>query len=487
MTFDEGSPAIRADGRGGLKKNTLGTLDIAFFIIAAASPLTGVIAIVPIMLGMGVGIGSPAAFLIVAGILLLFAVGYVAMTRHISNAGALYTYVTVGLGQSAGLGAAALTIFSYSAIQIGLYGGFGYYAAELVAGASGLHVPWWLLAAAAAMACLLLGVRGVHSGAVVLGISLSLECLLLLVLSVGMVRNGPASALHYSLAGFSPASLVHPGLGVGLMFACATFIGFEGSAIYSEEARDPKRTVPNATYFSVIFMAFVYSAVTWLIVNFLGEGQAVAIARADGGNLLFDVSTRALGPGPTQVFNVFIVSAIFAALLTFHNNIARYLYSLGRQGLLWKPLGATLAGAQTPHVACAVQTVTAMLAIAIFAVLGLDPYGVLFASMTGMGSVGIILAQTISAVAIFAFFRKSAVDKRLAQTFIAPLLAVIGLSGFLYYALDSVELLIGMSGAVSRLLAGLVFVIFGGGMGYGWCVKRRDPAKYARLARVLVE
>ncbi|HEU4540278.1 MAG TPA: hypothetical protein VFR23_04050 [Jiangellaceae bacterium] len=50
--------------------------------------------------------GFPIAFIIVALLLALFAVGYVAMSRHVTNAGAFYTYVTHGLSKPAGVAAA---------------------------------------------------------------------------------------------------------------------------------------------------------------------------------------------------------------------------------------------------------------------------------------------------------------------------------------------------------------------------------------------
>ena len=41
------------------------------------------------------------------------------------------------------------------------------------------------------------------------------------------------------------------GLGAGSFFVTfAAFIGFEATTIYSEEAREPQRTVPRATYIS---------------------------------------------------------------------------------------------------------------------------------------------------------------------------------------------------------------------------------------------
>ncbi|MNU07077.1 hypothetical protein D3C72_2525120 [compost metagenome] len=69
----------------------------------------------------------------------------------------------------------------------------------------------------------------------------------------------------------------------------------------------------------------------------------------------------------------------------------------------------------------------------------------------------------------------------------APLAAVIGLATFLYYALDSVELLLGVTGIWATALAGLVFVIFALGMFYGLFVKFTNPNKYARIKKVLME
>ncbi|AOE85903.1 APC family permease [Pseudomonas sp. TCU-HL1] len=469
----------------GLKKDTLGVMDIVFYIIAAASPLTGVIAIAPIMLSMGNGVGSPSAFLVAMAILVLFSVGYLAMSRHVKNAGALYSYVTLGLGRPVGLGAAALTIFAYTAIQVGLYGGFGFYAAELLSSSFGLDVPWWVLASTAAVLCLFLGLHGVHSGAVVLGVLLTLEVILVVVLNGGILLNSPTPASEFSFEPFTPSALFSPGLGIALMFACACFIGFEGSAIYSEEARNPRKTIPRATYISVLFMGALYSLTMWLITNALGVDQAVAISQREGGNLIFWVSNLVLNPWLTNCFNIFIVTAIFAALVTFHNNIARYLYILGRQGLVWSALSYTRSEKQTPYVASLVQTVSVVAIVAPFVVLQLDPYTTLFAWMTGIGSVAIILAQVVAAVAIFVFFRKSNVDKRLWHTLVAPAIATAGLGVFLYYALTSIDVLMGLTGAVANWMVAAIFMIFALGIGYGYYIKMKSPSRYEALTKAL--
>lgn len=478
--------ASQGGANHGLKKDQLGAIAIMFYIIAAASPLTCIIAITPVMFSLGNGIGAPATFLIATAVLLLFAVGYVAMTRHVRNAGALYSYVTLGLGRPIGLGTAAVTIFAYTTIQAGLYGGFGYYAAELINHTFGTAIPWWAFALGSSVLCLWLGLRGVHSGALVLGISLTLEVVLLLVLDSGIVFHGSVGMSHFSLEPFTAKALMSPGLGVGLMFACAAFIGFEGSAIYSEEARTPIKTIPRATYASVIFMGVLYALTMWLIINAIGVDKTVAVSNRENGNLIFWVSNLVLNPWVTNLFNVFIVSAMFAALVTFHNNIARYMYILGRQNLVWSALSYTRRKSQTPYVASIVQTISAVAIILVFVIYKLDPYNTLFAWMTGIGSIAIILAQTIAAIAIFSFFRRSKADRRLWHTVITPIGATIGLGVFLYYSLVSVDVLLGVSGLISQCLVASIFVTFALGVAYAIYIKRRSPARYANLTKALV-
>jgi len=130
------------DGHESLARNQIGVLGIVFFVVAAAAPLTVVVALFPVIIGSGNGIGIAGTFILVAAVLTLFAVGYVAMSRHITNTGAFYAYVTKGLGRPLGLGSASLAIFGYNAIQLGVIGGFGYYAAEFVKSHTDTAIPW---------------------------------------------------------------------------------------------------------------------------------------------------------------------------------------------------------------------------------------------------------------------------------------------------------------------------------------------------------
>ncbi|MDV3127450.1 APC family permease [Mycobacterium sp. 21AC1] len=471
----------------GLKENSLGVPSIFFYIIAAASPLTVVVALFPIIIGSGNGVGMPGAFVIAAVVLMIFAVGYVAMSRHVTNAGAFYAYVTLGLGRITGLGSAFLAMFAYNAIQAGLYGGFGYYAAGLVNPRLGVDIPWWAYAFAALVLCLGLGVQGVHSGAKVLGVFMTLEVTMITILSAFSLFGDAVPVSEFSLAPFAPSAVFGGALGVALMFAHASFIGFEGSAIYGEEARDPARTIPRATYLSIVFMGVLYAVSGWLIMNALGLDKVVAIATETGGNFIFVASDSIIGHNISLVFEMLIVTATFAAIVTFHNNVSRYLFSLGRQGLVWKPLGWTLPRRQTPWVASIVQSATVGIVIALFGLLGQDPFATLFTWATGIGTIGVIFSQLVAGVAIFVFFRKSDVDKRRWNTVVAPILAIIGLTAFFVLTLNSLDVLLGVHGMTAVLMLSLVFIALLAGLAYGVYLRFFAPAKYALVGQALNE
>jgi amino acid transporter len=468
-----------------LKTNVLGVPSIFFYVIAAASPLTVVIALLPIMVGFGNGIGAAGSFVLAAVTLLVFAVGYVSMSKHITNAGAFYAYVTAGLGREAGLGSAFLTMFSYNAIQAALYGGFGYYLNALLDDKLGLDIPWWVLALVGVVLCTALGIQGVHSGARVLGFFMSLEIIMIATLVVASLVNGDRSVSEYTLEPFAPHAILSGSFGLSMLFAVCSFIGFEGSAIYGEEAKDPDRTIPRATYASVAFMGVVYAVTTWVLVNAIGLDQAQPEATKEGGDFIFFVSARFIGGDVATIYQVLIVTAMFAAIVTFHNNVARYLYSLGRQNLLWSPLGRTHPSRETPYVASIVQSSIVGIVVIAFAVFQLDPIVNLFAGVGGIGTVGVILAQVIASLSIFAFFRRTGADERLWNAKVAPLLAALALGAIFVLALKSLDILLGITGAGAWAMVSLVFVALAVGFAYGWYLRLTQPDRYARLDDVL--
>src|ERR1700733_127355 len=103
-----------------LASDRLGIPAVLFFVLAGVAPLTVAAGVIPSAFATTGLTGIPAAFIVVAVILAVFAVGYVAMTRHITNSGAFYAFISRGLGKTAGVAAALIAVLAYNFLQVGL-------------------------------------------------------------------------------------------------------------------------------------------------------------------------------------------------------------------------------------------------------------------------------------------------------------------------------------------------------------------------------
>ena len=85
---------------------------------------------------------------------LLFAIGYAAMSRHITTTGAFYGYISHGLGRIVGLGAGVLTALAYMVFEAALIGIFSFFGADLFSSLFGVTVPVTAQTAGLTLSCL---------------------------------------------------------------------------------------------------------------------------------------------------------------------------------------------------------------------------------------------------------------------------------------------------------------------------------------------
>jgi amino acid transporter len=267
---------------------------VLFFVLAGVAPLTVAAGVIPSAYQATGLTGIPVAFLAVAAILAIFAIGYVAMTRHIQNAGAFYAFVSQGIGRVAGIASAMVALLAYSCLQVGLYGALGPAAAAEAAAHLGVHAAWWAWALLAWAVIAILGVLRVDITGRILGVLLTAEIVVTLAETVAGLLH-PAGG-HLSFATLSPADLTSAGVGTfGVLAVVAVlgFVGFEQAPVLAEEIRSPRRTVPVATFAALGVIAVVYAGVSWAMAVHAGDGHVVAAARQQGPGLMFD-----LGGGP---------------------------------------------------------------------------------------------------------------------------------------------------------------------------------------------
>ncbi|RUP29035.1 MULTISPECIES: APC family permease [Mycolicibacterium] len=439
----------------------LGPVGIVFMVVAAAAPLTVVGGNMPLAMGLGNGAGAPVGFVIAALVLLVFSMGFVTMTPHVPEAGAFFSYVTVGLGERMGKGIAVVALIAYTAIQIGIYGYIGWAISDTVAHYHGPVIPWPAYSFVVLAIVAVLGYRHIELSAKVLGVALALEIGIVVVLDAVMVaKPSPAGVTFTS---FAPATFTQGTIGIAILFALTGFIGFEATAVFRDEARDPEQTIPRATYAAVIIIGAFYAITVWAFVVAVGPDQVTAVAKktlAGEGNMLLDTTGDMLGTVGRDIVNVLLLSSLFACVLSFHNVIARYQFVLAGKGLLPARLATVHDDHESPSFSSLVQTATAAIIVAVLAILGIDPLVGVFGSMAGVATVGMVLLMLTTSVAVLVFFlrKRELSTGQLWTTRGAPALAVLGLLGSLWLVLSNFTLVTGGSATLSTVLAAIPFL-----------------------------
>jgi amino acid transporter len=484
------------DAAGGLNRRALGVPDLVFFIVAASAPLTAVAGGQAVTYLVTGNQGIPLLFIPLGIVLAIFAVGYAAMSRHVADAGAFYTYVVRGLGRIPGVGAAFVALVAYNAMQLGIYGLFGVAMGAFAADNLGITMEWywWCLIAGAVIATL--GVLRIDLNARVLAVLLILEIIIVALFDLAILGDPGPQGL--SGAGFDPGNATGSALGAALVFGVASFVGFESAAIYSEEVKDPQRTVARATFIAVGAVATFYALSSWLLANAVGPETIVnpeALMEAgfttpDGAAP--DPTTVLIGSGQERLGEfwgdsaaLLFATSLFAALLSFHNAVARYFFALGRENVLPSALSrVNRAGA--PAIASIVQSAIALIVVGLFAVLEEDPVLKLFTWLTNLGALGVVLLMAITSFAVVAYFRGR--GESAWRTMIAPIVAGVSLLVILVLGLANFNVLItGSTDAPTDSVSVILpIVLFGAGiigLIAGAVMKRRAPECYVRIGQ----
>lgn len=426
---------------GGLKPESLGLASIIFFVVAAAAPLTAIVGAAPLVFGLGNGAGGPSAYIIAGLIYLIFAAGFTAMSRHIRSAGAFYVFVSHGLGRSWGSAAGAITLLTYVEIQIAIYAFFGVILAG-IGDSVGVKLPWWVWTGACMIVVDLFATRNIEFSGKVLGACMIGEVVVLAILDVAILLQGGGPE-GIGFTSFAPEIVFSKGLGIALLFAVASFLGFEATVIFAEEAKDPRRTIPVATYVAVIAITIFYAFSAWCMVVAYGPSHIRDVANGDLSNLFVNTAATRVGDWLKLTMTALLVTSLFAAALSFQNTISRYLFALGRDGLLPKALGTTDAVHRSPRLACRSYSIVALITIAISALLSLDPYTILYSWLAAGSALGILVVQVLVCISIIRFFGADRRGTTAWQSLISPMISIGGLGGFLVLALTNLTLLTG--------------------------------------------
>lgn len=457
----------------------LGVSSIVFMVVAAAAPLAVVAATVPIVISVSESIAIPLFFLVAAVILLLFTVGFTRMSKYVHNAGAFSSYIQAGLGRAQGQGAATLAIFSYSGLLIATSSYIGVAAGNVINRYFGADLPWWVFTAVALLSVGLLGYRDIEFSSRVLGILLVLEVGVVVVLNIAIFVQGGADGVTANAV--MPTEFFNGHAGLGIMFAFFAFFGFEATAVFRNEAKDPDRTIPRATYISVLFIGLFYAISSFAVIVGLGPSDAVSASINDPENAVIGLATKYVSPILFDTIQVLLVTSLFACILSFHNVVTRYTFTLGRRQVLPTSLGAVSPRHGAPSNASLTVSIFSAIALIAIVLTAIDPVTEAYTWLSGAATLGLIALMTLASIAVVVFFHRTAHDKRPWPTLIAPGLAIVGLAAVLVLVIANFTVLI-PDPIAATIVSLLVIASYAAGITTAINLKHRRPKTYMTLA-----
>jgi amino acid transporter len=471
---DTDLPRTLAPGR-------IGAAAVTFFALAATAPLAVLITVVPAAYARGGGPLVPLAFAAVGVALLLFCAGYAAMAHRAPYAGALYTYVSRGLGRPTGIAAAWVTVVSYHALQLGLYGVAGATAAPLLRAWFHLDAPWWAVAAACWLLVALCGTIRVEVASGLLALIVLAEIAVVAGFAAADVLEPAGGRLGAaSIVPADPGAIDRPALGLLLAVGVLAFIGFETAGTYAEETMRPRRQSGLAAYATVVLFALLLAFAAWSVSVGAGPGQVAGLARARGGELVFDLAAARLAPWAVTIGRTALLAGLFAAMLALHNAIARYLYALGREHILPAALARTAHRTSAPRNASLLQSAIALALLAAGYLTGLDTRRA--AVFGGLGVLAVLLTTSLAALL---HLNRVPNGEGTWGRFAAPILYTVALGTLCYLACWNLPSLLGVppgSALVWLVPAGLTAVA-GAGVVHAAALRGTDPVLYAGVGQ----
>jgi amino acid transporter len=519
----ESAPVQSSEIPSGLKKGAIGMAAVIFMAVANAAPITAMTGNTPIAVGFGNGLGAPAGFLFATIILTLFALGYVAMAKHITTTGAFYGFISHGLGQIWGMAAGFLATFAYVVFEGSLIGGCAYFANDAVNTIFNINIPWLVFAVAAVVAIGALCHFHISLTAAILGVTLTAEVIILGALAFTVIFKGGGpdgfmldqtvllgNAFEGLPAGAFGTAAASGSMAIGLFFAFWSWVGFETTAVYGEESRNPKKIIPRATLIAVIGLGLFYTFVSAMVLAGNGAKTSVeASISASPLDLFFNLVQANLGGVLLDVYKILLVIGSFACALAFHNAASRYLFALGREipsAAVKSTLGAAHPKHGSPYIASAVQAVITMaivLAFAFFTAVqvpdangvpvdtpALVPYTNIYGLLALIGTAAILLVQAICSFAVISYFWVRKTHRgNVITTLICPLIGGVAMLYVVWLLWDNRAFAAGYASNslvfkdAPFFIAG-IFVI---GLAYALWLRIARPAVYAEVGRTVME
>jgi len=413
-----------------LRPNCLNFTELLAQNIALISPTMTAALIVPLMFS-NTGNVSWLSYAVGTLMLLFVAFNLNQFAKRTTDAGSMYSYTSSSLGFAGGALCGWCLVWAY--LFIGLAGttGFTIFAGKLLE-MLGVSVPAIVLFALCLGTSFLLAYKDIKvSTLVMLGLE-AFSCFFILVLCLIVLGQHPApDPAQFSFEGVSLSNV-----GMGVVVAVFSLVGFESSTAFGEEAKNPLKTIPRSIIWSLLLTGAFFIFVSYTEV--LGtHGYKATLDKIDAPlNVLAEkYGVSFLSP----VLSAGAMFSFFALASSCMNAGARVIFAMGRHQFFHKSTSSAHQVHGTPHVALGVMAVVMFLVVTVcryaFKLEVLDEFNDA-GTMGAFGFLGSYFLVTIAAP-IFVKKRDELTAKDLAICATALLLMLIPAVGSVYPVPDA--------------------------------------------------
>src|SRR5580700_8376736 len=329
-----------------LKTNALNFWEVSAQAIALISPSMTAALIVPLMFGTA-GSAGWLCYLFGTIMLLFVAFSLNQFSKRYTSAGSMYEYTVKGLGPKAGGLSGWCLIFAYMFIGIAGVTGFTHFASKLLmmTNASGyLSHPAITLFAVCVLSAWFLAYKDITFSTILMlvfeGVSVTL---ILLLAFLALTKTGVADAAQLHPVGHGLKDI-----GLGVVVAIFSLVGFECATAFGEEAREPLKTIPRAVIASLLLTGAFFVFITYVETHALA-GNTPTLDQLDAPltTLSANLGVKWMG----ILISIGAMISFFALALSCMNAGARVLFTMGRYGIFPTSVGSTHKHNLTPHVA----------------------------------------------------------------------------------------------------------------------------------------
>ncbi len=328
-----------------LRANCLNFWEVLAQAIALISPTMTAALIVPLMFGTAGGLGW-LCYAFGTVMLLCVAMNLNQFAKRSTTAGSMYDYSVRGLGKAGGGIGGWCLIWAYLFIGIAGVTGFTHFAKVLlglvgVPNNSALSIGLFAVCAGIAWYLAYRDIKLSTIMSLVLeGISVTLILALMFVVTV---HTGVVDTSQLTFAGTSMSTI-----GLGVVVAIFSLVGFEAATAFGEEAKKPLINIPRAVITSLIVTGIFFVLVTYIETLALKNHKPTLDQLAAPLNTLSKMMHL---PWLGVLISGGAMISFFALSLSCMNAGARIIFSMSRSGVFHSAAAKAHHHNLTPHVA----------------------------------------------------------------------------------------------------------------------------------------